>query len=230
LERAIADEFGLRGVHAGFSRHLLLIGGLMLKLAPEKPVRADDWLQWRGPNRDGPWHERGILESFPADGLKVRWRAPVGWGWSSPVIARGRVYLTDCEPMLPKAKERVLCFDEATGRPIWNYSTDVTYPKDTFYVDKDGRPTTPGQTPAPTPIVNSGKVYSVGMPGNVICLDALKGEALWKKDLAKEYQLVEFPCPKTSPLIENDLLIVAIGGTSLGRRRLFGGKSHSQAR
>jgi hypothetical protein len=50
------------------------------------------------------------------------------------------------------------------------------------------------------------------MPGNVICLDALKREALWKKDLAKEYQLVEFPCPKTSPLIENDLLIVAIGG------------------
>jgi hypothetical protein len=50
------------------------------------------------------------------------------------------------------------------------------------------------------------------MPGNVICLDALKGNLLWKKDLAKEYQLGEFPCPKASPMIENDLLIVFIGG------------------
>jgi len=144
--------------------------------------------------------------------LKVRWRVPVGWGYSSPVVAQGRVYLTDCDAALPKAKERVLCFDEATGKPLWDYSTDVTYAKDTYYVDKNGRPTMPGQTPTSTPIVNSGKFYSVGMPGNLICLDALKGELIWKKDLAKEYQLGEFPCPKASPLIEKDLLIVFIGG------------------
>jgi outer membrane protein assembly factor BamB len=89
---------------------------------------------------------------------------------------------------------------------------EVTYTKDTYFVDKNGHPTIPGQTPTSTPLVNSGKVYSVGMPGNVICLDALKGDLLWKKDLAKEYQLGEFPCPKASPLIENDLLIVFIGG------------------
>jgi outer membrane protein assembly factor BamB len=128
------------------------------------------------------------------------------------VIAKGRVYLTDCQGTLPKAKERILCFEEATGRPVWDYSTDVTYTKDTYYIDKRGRPTTPGQLPTTTPIVNSGKVYSVGMPGNVICLDALKGNLLWKKDLAREYQLGEFPCPKISPLIENDLLIIVIGG------------------
>jgi outer membrane protein assembly factor BamB len=144
--------------------------------------------------------------------LKVRWHVPVGWGYSSPVVAQGRAYLTDCDGTLPKAKERILCFEEATGKPLWNYSTDVTYTKDTYYVDKNGRPTMPGQTPTSTPIVNAGKVYSVGMPGNVTCLDALKGDLLWKKDLAEEYQLGEFPCPKASPLIENDLLIVFIGG------------------
>jgi outer membrane protein assembly factor BamB len=114
--------------------------------------------------------------------------------------------------MLPKAKERVLCFEEATGKRIWDYSTDVTYTKDTYSVDKNGRPTTPGQLPTPTPIVNAGKIYTLGMHGNVVCLDALEGELLWKKGLAKEYQLGEFPCPKASPLIENNLLIVAIGG------------------
>src|ERR1700756_2470144 len=103
----------------------------------EAALQADDWPQWRGPNRDGVWHETGVLKSFPADGLQVRWRVPVGWGYSSPVIANGRVYVTDCQAMLPKAKERVLCFEEATGKPIWSYSTDVTYAKDTFFTDKN---------------------------------------------------------------------------------------------
>ena len=58
-------------------------------------ARAEDWPQWRGPNRDGVWSETGILQTFPTEGLKIRWRAPVGPGWSSPVVARGRVYVTD---------------------------------------------------------------------------------------------------------------------------------------
>jgi outer membrane protein assembly factor BamB len=194
------------------ARKALMTAALSLPWLLSAPLRAEDWPQWRGPNRDGMWHETDILESFPADGLKVRWRVPIGWGYSSPVIVKRRVYLTDCQGTLPKAKERILCFEEATGKLLWDYSTDVTYTKDTYYVDKNGRPTTPGQTPTSTPIVNSGKVYSVGMPGNVICLDVLKGNLLWKKDLAKEYQLGEFSCPKASPLIENDLLIVFIGG------------------
>src|SRR5687768_8305301 len=74
-------------------------------------IRAEDWPQWRGPNRDGVWTETGILEVFPPDGLKVRWRVQVGPGWSSPVVAQGRVYLTDSEMVRPQAKERVLCFE-----------------------------------------------------------------------------------------------------------------------
>src|SRR6266545_946326 len=95
-------------------------------------IRADDWPQWRGPDRDGVWSETGILESFPADGLKIRWRAPVGPGWSSPVVAKGRVYLTDSHLLRPKAQERVLCFDEATGKPLWSYSYEVIYPEWAF--------------------------------------------------------------------------------------------------
>src|SRR5262249_53775582 len=55
-------------------------------------ARALDWPQFRGPNRDGVWKETGIMQSFPPDGLKTSWRGPVGPGWSSPVVAHGRVY------------------------------------------------------------------------------------------------------------------------------------------
>src|SRR5262245_41656644 len=163
-------------------------------------VRADDWPQWRGPNRDGVWAETGILGSFPPDGLKVRWRAKVGPGWSSPVVASGRVYLTDSELHKPKAKERVHCFEEATGKPLWTFAYAVTYPDWAF----------PERGPTATPIVQGGKLYTLGNKGDLHCLNALKGEVLWKRNLEKAYDVQEFAF-NASPLIEGDLLIVCVG-------------------
>src|SRR5438094_10110044 len=58
-------------------------------------LRADDWPQWLGPQRDDVWREGGILEKFPADGPKVRWRTPIGAGYTGPAVANDRVYLMD---------------------------------------------------------------------------------------------------------------------------------------
>jgi outer membrane protein assembly factor BamB len=141
--------------------------------------------------------------------LKVRWRAPIGPGWSSPVVARGRVYVTDAELRAPKAKERVRCFDEATGRPLWTHSHDVSYPDGAF---ADGQ----RRGPTATPVVRDGKLYTVGNKGDLLCLDALKGEVLWQRNLEKDYEVQEFAF-NASPLIEGDLLIECVGsypGTS----------------
>src|SRR5579864_7310845 len=97
----------------------LVVVAITLPLWLSAVLRADDWPQWRGPGRDGVWTETGLLQSFPAGGLKVRWHVPAGWGFSSPVVARGRVYLADSEVMKPRAKERLLCLDETTGKPLW---------------------------------------------------------------------------------------------------------------
>ena len=91
-----------------------LVAALGLSFLLPFAVRAEDWPQWRGPNRDGVWNETGIMECFPPGGLKISWRAPVGRGWSSPIVAQGRVYVTDVELAGHTARERVLCFDEAT--------------------------------------------------------------------------------------------------------------------
>src|SRR5262245_1412925 len=87
--------------------------------------RGDDWPQWRGPERDGVWRETGILDAIPPTGLPVRWRARVGNGYSGPVVARGRVYVTDHQ--FGPEVERVLCFDEATGKPLWTHSYPCEY-------------------------------------------------------------------------------------------------------
>ena len=45
-------------------------------------LRAEDWPQWLGPQRDGVWRETGIVETLPTNGFKYRWRTPIGGGYS----------------------------------------------------------------------------------------------------------------------------------------------------
>jgi len=58
-------------------------------------LRADEWPQYMGPQRDGVWRETGILEKFPEGGLKARWRTPIGAGFSGPAVVNGKVYVMD---------------------------------------------------------------------------------------------------------------------------------------
>ncbi len=169
-------------------------------------LRADDWPQWRGPERDSVWRETGILESFPPDGLKILWHAAVGWGYSSPVVAQGRVFLTDAQLTPPNAQERVHCFDAASGKAIWTFTSDAGYPDWVFTVEGHRGPT-------PTPLVREGKLYVLGGMGVLSCFDAATGQVIWKKDLGKDYEM-QVPDFGTdaSPLIEGDLLILLIGG------------------
>src|SRR5438552_15694985 len=82
---------------------------------------ATDWPQFRGPNRDGNWNETGILESFPREGLKIRWRHQVGGGFSSPVVAQGKVFVSDVELIKSSLRERVHCLEEKTGKVLRGY-------------------------------------------------------------------------------------------------------------
>jgi outer membrane protein assembly factor BamB len=177
---------------------------LILSFLVSAALHAEDWPQWRGPNRDGAWRETGILQTFPVEGLKVRWRVPAGWGFASPVVAQGRVYLADSELMKANARERLRCFDESTGKTLWTHAYDVAYEAWAFDPTQE-------IGPVATPIVHAGKVYTLGRLGHVFCLDAQKGEVLWQRNLEKDYE-VKFAPGTPSPLIDGDLLILVIGG------------------
>lgn len=165
------------------------------------PLRADDWPQWRGPNRDAVWHEDGIVTSFPAEGLKILWRAEVSTGFSSPIVADGRVYLTDVQLTYPDPKERVLCFDAATGQPLWTHAYPEAY--------EDYGPDQPTMGPISTPLWRDGKLYVIGY-SQLHCLDARDGTVLWKKALEQEYGS-QPRLTYASPLIEERLLIIYAG-------------------
>jgi len=167
-------------------------------------LRADDWPQWRGPQRDGVWRETGILQSFPSDGLKILWRVPVGVGFSSPVVAQGKVYVTDSHVTRTNMRENVRCLDAATGKPIWTHAYDVVYPE---YGADPEHPF----GPVATPVITDGKIYTYGRMSHLLCLDAATGRVLWQHDLPKEYDTKEdLRGPNSSPIVESNLVIIAI--------------------
>src|SRR5216110_1366725 len=168
--------------------------------------RAEDWPQWRGSGRDGVWHERGIRKTFPAEGLPVRWRAPVGYGFSSPVVAKGRVFVTDALLDRPKVRGRVLCFEETTGKLLWTLTREPNYPPWAFVS---------GQEPSPngTPVVQDGKVYATGPQAHSLyCLEAASGKLVWERDLAQDYQIEDTATISASPLVDRDRVILQVGG------------------
>ena len=74
---------------------------------------AADWPQWRGPDRSGISRETGLLQEWPADGPKLRWkRTDIGPGYSTPVVVGGKVYLQTTKDK----EEFAICLDEKTGR------------------------------------------------------------------------------------------------------------------
>jgi outer membrane protein assembly factor BamB len=174
---------------------------------------ADDWPQWLGPQRDSVWREKGIVDSFPANGLKVKWRVPVSLGYSGPAVVGDRVYVTDYvresgdvannpgERKELTGAERVLCLNATDGSTVWQHADKVTY--------KISYPSGPRTTPT----ISGGKVYTLGAEGRLLCLDATKGDVVWAKELKQEYK-TDSPiwgfCG--SPLIDGQKLICLVGG------------------
>ena len=186
----------------GLVRSLFCIAAAVLVISAIRVALADDWPQWRGPARDGAWRETGIIERFPSPELRIKWRVPVGSGYSGPTVADGRVYVMD-RITGPEQQERVHCFDAATGEPIWTREYDALYRYNVGY--------TAG--PRASVTVDSGKAYSLGTMGHLHCFDAAKGSVLWKKDLDMLYR-IQMPGwgISCSPLVEGNLLIVVAGG------------------
>jgi outer membrane protein assembly factor BamB len=162
---------------------------------------ADDWPQWRGPQRDGIWRETGIVDKFASKQLPIKWRAEIGPGYTGPTVSNGRVYVMD-RLQDPKSVERVLCFDENDGKPIWSHTYDCPYQKVGYQAG-----------PRAAVTIDNAKAYSLGTMGNLFCFDAATGKILWQKDLNQEYK-IEMPIwgIAASPLIDGDRLILQIGG------------------
>ncbi len=192
-----------------------LVAALLGGMAMASDTRGDDWPQWLGPKRDGVWRESGIVEKFPEGGLKTRWRAPLGGGYSGPAVAKGRVYVMDRQLATNASNpanafsrgeipgsERILCFDEKDGKLVWKHEYESSYTMSY------------AAGPRVTPSVDDGRVFTIGAEGDLVCLDAESGKKIWgrsfKTDFGVKTPMWGFSAP---PLVDGGKVICLAGGT-----------------
>ena len=171
-------------------------------------VNAQDWPQWRGPNRDG--NTPAIASAWPKS-LKEEWKVTVGVGHASPVVADGRIYVFARQG----DEETLLCLDAVTGKELWKSSQPIAY---TMHEAAVGH----GKGPKSTPVVSNGNVYTLGISGVLSAHDARTGKLKWRHEFSKQY-------PKTSPnygtamspLVDKGLVIAHVGGQDRGALTAF---------
>lgn len=171
-----------------------------LLVAPAMTL-ADEWPQWRGPNRDGVWREDGVVKRFAQKTLRHKWSVPLGSGYSGPTVADGRVYVMDRQ-VDPDQTEAVHAFDWRTGEKLWSHTYPCLY-RDVGYV----------AGPRASVTIDDGRAYALGTMGHMHCFDSATGKILWKRDLGAEYK-IEMPIwgIAASPLVDGELVILQIGG------------------
>jgi len=183
--------------------------GLVLLVAP-RLVLADDWPQWRGPQRDGNLAEWVGPKAWPKD-LTRRWKVRVGEGHSSPVVAGDRVYIQARE----KDEEVIRCLDLRTGEKKWQ----SRYPAP--YTMHSGA-TAHGKGPKSTPTLSDGRLFTFSIHGVLSCFDAAKGDVIWRKEFARQYPRTS-PLYGTamSPLVAEGVCIAHVGGNDQGALTAF---------
>jgi outer membrane protein assembly factor BamB len=168
-------------------------------LAGAAAARAGDWPQWLGPRRDGGTAEK-VAPWKANEPPRALWRQAVGQGYSSPVVAGGRVFVH--AGVQGKDEEEVVALDAATGKPVWK--------------DRYARPafrSTLGTGPRATPTVAGKRLYTMGINGLLSCYEVADGKRLWQVDLYKQLQ-ADLPSFAVccSPLVVGNRVIVSVGG------------------
>ncbi|MBL9171009.1 MAG: PQQ-binding-like beta-propeller repeat protein [Verrucomicrobiales bacterium] len=174
-------------------RALSLTLGLFLPLL----TSAADWPQWRGPQRTGVTAEKDWTSKWPDEGPKVAWKATVGLGYSSFVVAGGRAVTLGHA----KGQDTVFCFDVASGRVLWKHSYAAELGDKYFDGGTTGTPTIAGD-----------RVYALSRWGDLFCFQLADGKVVWSKNVQKE---TDIPSPDWgfggAPLVWGDALFLNVG-------------------
>jgi outer membrane protein assembly factor BamB len=186
----------------------LLVGCSLVLLALAGAASADlpagpgDWPGWRGADRTGVSTETGLLKEWPKDGPPLVWKVKgLGEGFSTPSIARGRVYVMGSQGT---DNEFVQARNVSDGALVWQTT-----------VGKVGKPNQFPQYPGSrsTPTVDGDRIYALGSDGDLVCLDVAGGKEIWKKSFSSDFGGKSGTWAYAeSVLVDGDTLICTPGG------------------
>jgi outer membrane protein assembly factor BamB len=179
------------------NRRTVIVAGCALALAVSSAV-AQDWPQWRGPNRAAKADFKAP-QAWPKE-LAQKWKVTVGEGVATPALVGDKLYVFSRQ----EGNEVIRCLEAATGKELW---------QDKYESLGASGPASGYSGPRSSPTVADGKVVTLGVRGMLSCLDAATGKKLWRKDEFRSYPRF---FPSSSPIVVNGLCIAQLGGQENG--------------
>lgn len=160
------------------------------------------WEQWGGPNGNFMLEHRDLAAAWPESGPKQIWQRALGDGYSAIAAHDGVLYTMYRSG---ENAESVIALDPKTGRTIWEHKNLARI--------WDGYNLQYGPGPHATPLIHGDRIYTIGVRGDVICLDRETGKLLWMRKIWEEFG--GKPSNRghgSSPAVYEDNLIVLGGG------------------
>jgi len=152
-----------------FGTFACCLGLLIVAIGPDSV--AGDWPEWRGPARDGHAAADEIAPASLPREPNFAWRLDIGGGFSSPVVAGGKLVYLDGQA----GKEVAHLVDVKTGKELWRT------PYADMYQDEWG------QGPRSTPIMDGDCIYVQSCNGEFRCLNLADGKLLWGVSFDKDF-------------------------------------------
>src|SRR6185436_14171550 len=178
-----------------------LISGLFVLLfVATAGADAQEWTQWRGPARDGSVVSKYAPATWP-ESLKQTWRVEIGEGYSSPVVADGKVFVHGRRD----PEEIVASINLADGKVLWQQKYQAEFKKNQYAVEM-------AKGPNATPLVVGNRLFTLGVTGVLSAWDTATGKPLWTRGFSKSIDTSKLLCgTAASPLLVNGRLVVQIG-------------------
>ena len=162
------------------------------------PTLANDWPQWRGPDRTDVSKETGLLKAWPANGPRLLWTCKdAGTGYSGPAVVGNRLYTMGAT----ETADTVFALDVNTGKRLWTKEIGKRITLDR------------GDGPRGTPTVADDRLYVIGSQGELTCLDK-SGAEKWSVSLVGDLggTLQKWGYSE-SPLVDGNKVICTPGGS-----------------
>jgi outer membrane protein assembly factor BamB len=127
-------------------------------------------VQWRGPDRNGIYPDKGLLQQWPEEGPGlILMKEGLGGGYSTPVLYEGKYFVSgrrdSIEVMTALASDGTILWETTYGR-AWMESFQET---------------------RNTPAIENNRIYIQGAMGTTACIDAISGDIIWSVNPHEAY-------------------------------------------